>query len=541
MAGDAPDSSTYHVPQAFRGYEEGCGLNGECDVGQFCLSHLLVRAAAVNSDGVATIYQDRSRTWSEHTIRVSRFASALRALGIDEGDRVAILAPNSDLYLEAVYAIMWAGAIVVPLNTRLTPLEIEANLSDSGANLLIADPALWKSTGLSRVMADLSVVSIGAQDEGRLAFETLISEHDEVPPSPPPESGIAAIVYSGGTTGRSKGVAVSHSGIMVNALQSISELAIRPDSRWLHSVPLFHIAGIGHTVAIAAKAATHVIADKFNPANTIALISSWGCTHVALVPTMVAMIMEAYRSKPDAEISSLQYIQYGGAAMPEAVLSSALELWPNVKFVQFYGQTESGPIITSLPPQYHQPGNPKLRSVGLPVSTYLLEIWDAEDRRLPTGQIGEIVGRSPSVMTGYWNRPELTSAAFRHGWLHTGDVGYLDEEGFLHVVDRLKDVIISGGENIYSAEVEQVLYSHPAVDQCAVIGIEDPLWGERVHAIVKWREGMDSDEETLTDHCRQRIAGYKIPRSYTLSRDDLPLSAAGKILKSELRKRYDFR
>lgn len=513
-------------------------MSATCDVRQFSLPHLLVRAAAINSAGTATIYRDRVRTWAEHKSRVARFASALRASGVTEGDRVAILAANSDRYIEAVYAILWAGGIVVPLNTRLTPAEIEANLSDSGSTCLILDRAMQPAVKAVRAIADRNMLLIDNDDDGRQNYETLIAKHEEMEASDPPASGIAAIVYSGGTTGRAKGIAIGHAGITINALQSIDELDIQSDSRWLHSVPLFHIAGIGHSVAIVAKAATHVIASKFDPADTLDLIAKNRCTHIALVPTMIAMIIEAYRSAPDTDMSSLRYIQYGGAAMPEAVLISTLSLWRDVRFVQFFGQTESGPIITALPPQYHQPGNPKLRSVGRPISTYLLEIWDAEDRSLPPGQIGEIVGRSPSAMIGYWNRPELTRAAFRRGWLHTGDMGYIDDDGFLYVVDRLKDIIISGGENIYSSEVEQILYAHPAVEQCAVIGIEDPLWGERVHAVVKWREDMECDAETLTQHCRRHIAGYKVPRSYTMTRESLPLSAAGKILKSELRKLY---
>jgi long-chain acyl-CoA synthetase len=288
------------------------------------------------------------------------------------------------------------------------------------------------------------------------------------------------------------------------------------------------------------QAGTHVFTQKFVPQEILALISAKQITHIALVPTMVNMLCNV----PNAEtydVSSLKKVNFGGSSIAPTVIRRARKLFPNCQFIQGYGQTETSPNVSMLLDKYNTDEGPfagKIESAGQPVFAMDVRIVDAYDNEVPRGEIGEITTRGPHVMAGYWNKPEETAVALRGGWMHTGDVGYMDEDGFIFIVDRLKDMIISGGENVYSTEVEHVIYQHTAVADCAVIGIPDEKWGEAIHAIVVPRAGAELTEAEIIAYCRQHIAGYKCPRSVEIRSEPLPMSGAGKILKKELRTPY---
>jgi acyl-CoA synthetase (AMP-forming)/AMP-acid ligase II len=295
------------------------------------------------------------------------------------------------------------------------------------------------------------------------------------------------------------------------------------------------MAGFTAFVLASVPGCPHIILPGFRPADVLDAIERHRVTGTCLVPTMVALLLDD-PGFADRDLSSLRRIVYGASTMPQATLERALSALPGVGFVQSYGMTELSPIATLLAPQDHTPD--RLRSAGRAAPHTELRVVDpADDNDLPTGQVGEILVRGANVMTGYWNRPEETESALRGGWMHTGDAGYLDPDGYLYVVDRFKDMIITGAENVYSAEVENALMHHPAIASCAVVGLPDPRWGERIHAVVVLAAGAAADEQELRDHVRRLIAGYKVPRSVEF-RDALPMSGAGKILKNQLRGAY---
>jgi long-chain acyl-CoA synthetase len=303
---------------------------------------------------------------------------------------------------------------------------------------------------------------------------------------------------------------------------------------------MFHLANGAATFAIMTAAGGSVVIPAFEPVATMQAMQDHKVTTALLVPTMVNMMVNHPRVG-DFDLSNLEYALYGASPMPEAVVRKAMQVLPQAKFQQAYGQTEAAPVLTLLEPERHVFDGPlagKTKSAGRAVPGVEMAIMDENDTEVPRGTVGEICGRGENVMMGYWNQPELTAQTLRNGWLHTGDGGYMDEDGYVYVVDRVKDMIISGGENVYSAEVENAIYQHAAVAECAVIGIPHEKWGEQVHAIVRCKPDTSVDEAGLIAHCHELIAGYKCPRSVEVVTDPLPLSGAGKILKTELRKPY---
>jgi len=508
------------------------------------LTQALDRASQVNGRQIATRFNDRSRTWLEFRDRVARLATGLRGLGMKTGDRVAMLAQNSDRYLEWFFAVPWAGGVFVPINTRLAPPEVAYWLNDSGSEVLFIDddflPMLKSLDGKLDTVRQVVYVGDGAAPNGLPHFEGLLDGNAPSVDSERRGDDLAGLFYTGGTTGVSKGVMLSHTNLVSNALNIAPAMGFDAKTNWLHAAPMFHLADGCSTFAITMQAGSHCFIAKFEPTAALAAIANYRATHSVFVPTMVNMTV----NHPDVgqyDLSSLQCILYGASPMPEAVIRRALEVIPGVRFVHGYGQTESAPFLTSLGPEYHDLNSPlskKMSSVGHSGPSIEIRVLDENDEEVPAGKVGEICARAPNVMQGYWNKPELTATTLRNGWLHTGDGGYMDEDGFLYIVDRVKDMIISGGENVYSAEVENAVYQHAAVAECAVIGVPDDKWGERVHAIVRCKDGMSVDADALMAHCHELIAGYKCPRSVEFRDEPLPLSGAGKILKTELRKPY---
>jgi long-chain acyl-CoA synthetase len=492
----------------------------------------LRRAVQINGSGTATCDQDRTRTWSEFASRLARFAGALAAAGVTPGDRVAILALNGDSYLEYFYAAPWAGALVVPLNVRLAPPEIVAILNDAGAVALIVD-----RTFAPMVPAILPQLTSVKTVFDPVSLEAAIAAAEPLVPIEPDDGDLYGIFYTGGTTAASKGVMLTHGSIIANAMNVLAEVPLRSDTVYLHAAPMFHLADCACTFGVTLGAGTHTFVPRFEPLQVMQTIAERRVTTSVLVPSMINMIVN-HPSVADHDLSSLRCVLYGGSPIPEALLRRAMTCLPNCGFTQAYGMTELSPIVTMLPAREHATDGPfakRLRSGGRAVHTAELRIVDEHDREVPRGTVGEIVARGPMVMKGYWNQPKLTAEALRNGWMHTGDGGYMDEEGFVFVVDRIKDMIITGGENVYSAEVENAVYQHPAVAMCAVIGAPDDRWGERVHAVVSVKPGQTVTETEIVAHCRTLIAGYKCPRSVDVRTDPLPLSGAGKVLKTVLR------
>ncbi|MDP6565576.1 MAG: long-chain-fatty-acid--CoA ligase [Alphaproteobacteria bacterium] len=508
------------------------------------ISSTIRRAAQVNGNGLATDYLDRQQTWSEFASRIARLAGGLRGIGLAPGDRIAMLALNSDRYLEYFFAVPWAGGVFVPINTRLAPPEILYWLNDSGATTLLIDdnfaPLLPKLQGQMDTVKTIVHVGDGAAPEGMLSFEGLIDGVEEMPPIDKGGHELAGLFYTGGTTGRSKGVMLSHRNLLLNAIQFAGVAGFRADTNYLHAAPMFHLANGAATFCIASMAGTSTIITAFEPIATLEAMQNKRVSLVLLVPTMVNMVV----NHPEAgnyDLSSLQDVLYGASPMPEAVINKAMEVIPNAGFHQAYGQTEAGPVLTMLGPERHVTDGPlagKMKSAGQAIPGVEVCIVDEDDNEMPPDTVGEICGRGENVMLGYWNQTEMSAETLRNGWLHTGDGGRMDEDGFVYVVDRVKDMIISGGENVYSAEVENAIYQHPGVAECAVIGIPHEKWGEQVHAIVRLKEGEAVDEGQIIGHCHEVIANYKCPRSVEFHPEPLPLSGAGKILKTELRKPY---
>lgn len=503
------------------------------------LTEGLKRAALAVPQRTSMIFEGRRRTWAKTQERVARLAQGLCALGLQPGERVALLGLNSDDYAETVYAVLWAGGVIVPFNTRWAPPEHTYALADSAPSLLIVDESF---AAMARDLFDPArTILIGEEAAGDLiSAERLIETCAPLDDRCRSGAAMAGLMYTGGTTGWPKGVMISHAAVAASYRAKIAVTSYEPDGVMLQVAPLFHLAGLGALFCHTELCATHVILPGFDAAVVAAAIVEEQVNSVLLVPTMIDMLSRRLEDHP-ADLSCVRRVLYGASPISETLLRRALQIMPNALFVQGYGQTESCGGTVLLESQYHIAEGPDarlLRAAGRPTPGTELRIADEDLNDLPAGQVGEVLMRGPSLMLGYWNKPELTAQTIVDGWLRTGDAGYLDEQGFLFLVDRVKDMIVSGGENVFSAEVENALAKHPAVLECAVIGVPDARWGEAVHAIVRLKPDAIADEAELKRHCAGLIAGYKQPRSYTFRGDPLPLSAAGKMLKVELRKPF---
>ena len=503
----------------------------------------LRRALQINPNGLAIVCGDRRQTWRQVGERVARLAAGIRSLGAADGDRAAILSLNSDRYLELYLAAGWSGTVIVPLNIRWSPLENEDAVRDCRADILFVDKAFAPvGAALAKALPGLKLVYAddGDTPTGMENYETLIDRSAAMPDTMRDGADLAGIFYTGGTTGRSKGVMLSHSNLMVNALNALGEGLWPGSTTYLHAAPMFHLANGAAMYSVLLSGGSNAIIQGFTPDGVAAAIQRDRVTDVLLVPTMIQMFVD-HPKLGSYDLSSLKGIAYGASPISEALLGRAIKALPNVQFTQAYGMTELAPIATILHWKEHiGDGRAKgrHRAAGRVTLGCEIRIVDADDKVVPYGTVGEIAVRGDNVMMGYWERPEETAKAVIDGWMHTGDGGYMDEDGFVYVVDRVKDMIISGGENVYSAEVENALAQHPAVAQCAVIGIPSERWGEQVHAIVVTKNGASASPDELMEFCKTLIAGYKCPRSVDVTGTALPLSGAGKVLKRELRKPF---
>ncbi|EHP42744.1 AMP-dependent synthetase and ligase [Cupriavidus basilensis OR16] len=508
------------------------------------LTQALHRAVQQHPERIAVRYGERQRSFRQLAERVARLAGGLRKLGMQSGDRVAMLSLNSDRFLEYQMAVPWAGGVLNPCNTRWSAAEILYSLDDSGSTILLVDETFRAlAVQLRRdaaTLRELIYCGDGEVPSGMHGYEALLANAAPVPDAVRRDEDLAGIFYTGGTTGFPKGVMLSHANLCASGLALRAEGLATPGGTYLHAAPMFHLADMGLAMPQWMEGNTHAIIPAFNPELVLDTLERDRVTHMLLVPTMIQMMVDHPAMKKPRDLSALQAIIYGASPISEAVLERAMAALPGVGFVQAYGMTELSPLATINPAWYHTAegrAQGKLRAAGRASYTSEVRIVDGEGCEVPRGTVGEVAVRGPTVMQGYWNKPAENAAAVRDGWMHTGDGGYMDEDGFIFIVDRLKDMIVSGGENVYSAEVENALAQHPAVVASAVIGVPSAEWGEAVHAVVVGRPGTSATAGELIDHCKTLIAGYKCPRSVEF-RDALPLSGAGKILKIELRKPF---
>lgn len=502
----------------------------------------LRRAALIAPDREATVCGPRRQTYTKLYNRVARLANALKQSDVATGDRIGILALNSDRYFEAFFAVPFSGGVLVPLNIRWSVVEILYSLRDSGTTTLLVDDTFVSVAQAIQAEATSVVQFVymgdGATPDGMLNYEALIASAGPAEDAMRGNDDLFAIMYTGGTTGFPKGVMLSHTNFYSSCLSAVGGFQFNAyPVRYLHAAPMFHVADAAMSFANVISAGTHIFIPAFAPDGVVNAIAEHGVTDTLLVPTMISLMLEhdAFRK---ADIRSLKKIVYGASPMPEGTLQKALAQLPEVAFYQAYGQTELAPLGAVLTPEYHVFDGPlagKTRSAGRPSYIMDVKIVGPEGHALPIGEVGEIAMRGPNCMLGYWNKPEQTERALVDGWVMTGDAGYLDQDGFLFLVDRVKDMIVTGGENVFSAEVESALSQHPAVNEAVVIGIPSDHWGEAVHAIVRLMPGQDATEDDIIAFCQQLIAGYKCPRSVEFREDPFPMTGAGKLRKIDLR------
>jgi acyl-CoA synthetase (AMP-forming)/AMP-acid ligase II len=478
------------------------------------------RRARKTPGATAVIHRETSHTYAALHERSTRLAHHLRSLGVRRGDRVAFIGPNHPAYLETLFATGMIGAVFVPLNTRLAARELDHCVADSGAGVLIHSAACT-AVGPGRVPTLRATIPV---DE---AYEGIVG--DGPAPEPIDEEvsldDTCLIMYTSGTTGLAKGAVLTHGNITWNSVNVVVDTDIAHDEVTLVSAPLFHTAALNMTcLPTLLKGGTVVLEESFDPDRTLELIERHGVTVMFGVPAMYQTVAAA-PGFATADLSSVRSLLCGGAPVPESLIHTYLER--GLSFQQGYGMTEASPGVMLLDRDH---ALSKAGTAGVP--------HFFSDVRL--GELGEVEVEGPNVMRGYWGLPEATAQALRDGWFRSGDVATIDADGYIKVVDRIKDMIISGGENIYPAEVEEVFYSHPAVAECAVIGVPDERWGEVGRAVVVPREGVAPDEATakeLLDHLVGRLAKYKIPKSVVFA-EALPRGGAGKVLKARLRETY---
>jgi long-chain acyl-CoA synthetase len=507
----------------------------------------LAHARKVAGNRQAIVCGSTRYTWEEFEQRTDALARGLAGLGVQRGDRVAVLMLNCHCYLELYYACARMGAVIVPLNIRLARPEIVFILNDSGSKVLVVDTTFAPSaTGRDTFPSVSDILYIGDQTtpESMINYEDVISKGSHMQESVDQameDDDLAGLYYTGGTTGRARGVMLSHKNIVSNAMHVVMATGYNERDTYLHAAPMFHLADTGSTFAITMVAARHVFIPLFQPESVLQAIQQEQVTVTLMVPTMLNMVLN-HPNVTAYDLSSIRRLTYGASPMPLELLKKGLARWGQI-FGQGYGLTEAAPLLSGLDTWDHVPdGTPtqvqRLASVGREALGVEVRVVNSEGEDVQPGEIGEIIARGPNIMQGYWHMPEATAAAIVDGWLHTGDLATLDEENYIYIVDRAKDMIISGGENVYSIEIENVFYTHPAVLEVAVIGIPSEQWGESVHAVVVLKLGCQATEHELLEHARLHIAGYKVPRSLEFCSDPLPKSGAGKILKRELREKY---
>jgi len=514
-----------------------------------------IRRRAVKSRNFpAIVFRGRETTYGELAQRVDRLAAALAERGVAPGDRVAYLGGNHPSFIESLFATTLLGAIFVPLNTRLAPSELEYQLDDSGTSMLISTSALEATAAAAAAGRRIRRIVVADGDEPTPANPPFVEDFEAVIDSAPTEfevdghmqyppryvgidremitlSDPALIIYTSGTTGRPKGAVLTHGNLTWNTLATIVDYDVTSSSRWILISPLFHVASLGMgLLPTILKGATVLLQERFVAAEALRAIEELRATHISGVPTTYQMMMEdpAWET---TDISSLQTMTCGGSPVPRRVIDAYAKR--GLAFSGGYGMTEASPGVAMIPPWE---ADRKVGTSGVHMFFTQFRIRDTETGQIVgPGRHGEIEAMGPNIMPYYWNRPDATAEAFTDdGWFRTGDIGFTDEDGFVTIVDRAKDMIISGGENVYSAEVELAIQTIPGVTGVAVVGVPDDRWGEVPHAFVTLAPGHELDVETLIAHLEPKLARYKIPKTLDIV-DELPRTASGKVQKHELR------
>jgi long-chain acyl-CoA synthetase len=483
--------------------------------------HSLGRAVRFYPDRTALTSDGRSLSFRELQSRVEGIAATLISRGFGVGDRLALLLPNGPDYIELMYACSRIGIIAVPLNTRLSTKEIDHVLEDARPRGIVRHSSL-------------------AVPDVQLNWQ-LVIDKDPLPVTSAPElkvfydlDAVLGLIYTSGTTGQPKGVMVTHANILADIHNFNYWMRYTEGGVYLHAAPIFHIADFPSMFAAPAFGASQITIPKFSAQIFCETVARERVTHTVLVPTMINLLTQF----PDAkkyDLSSLQVLAYGGSPMAPELVHRTRELLPKVKLIQVYGLSETG-FLTGLQDQEHT--EDKLMSCGRPCPGVDLQVTDTSGKQAEPGQAGELIVRGANVMRGYWNNAEETAKSFRDGFFRTGDIGQQDIGGYFYIMDRLKDMIVTGGENVYSGEVEAVIYGHPSVREVAVFGVPDPQWGELVMACVVLKPGATLAADDLIAFCRRNIASYKVPRHIEFSETDLPKSSSGKVLKKTLREHF---
>jgi acyl-CoA synthetase (AMP-forming)/AMP-acid ligase II len=483
--------------------------------------HSLGRAARYYPEQVAVSSGETRRTFRELHHRVAGIAAALGKHGFRTGDRLALLLPNEIDYLELVYACAWLGLIAVPVNTRLSIPEIDHLIADASPRGLIRH-------------SSLPVPTVKPSWDLVLDQEPLEIRDDSHPEAIYDPEAILALVYTSGTTGHPKGVVVSHANILANVDHFNYWVPYEEGGTHLHAAPIFHILDFPFMFAAPAFGVRQVTIPKFSPQGLCETVERERVSQSVMVPTMINLLVQ-FSELEKYDLSSLERLAYGGSPVAPELIHRMRKVLPNLKLIQGYGLSEAG-FLTGL--KDHEHTEDRLMSCGRPCPGVDLRVVDESGKELEAGGHGELEVRGANVMRGYWNKPEETKLAFRNGFFRTGDIGYRDANGYFFILDRVKDMIVTGGENVYSGEVEAVIYQHPAVREAAVFGIPDPQWGELVAASVVRKPGMPLSEKELIAHCRRSLANFKVPRRVELLDTELPKSGTGKILKRILRERF---
>ena len=484
-------------------------------------AHSLGRAARYYPEQVALSSGETRRTFRELRDRVAGIAAALGEHGFRAGDRLALLLPNESDYLELVYACAWLGLIAVPVNTRLSIPEIDHLIADASPRGLIRH-------------SSLPVPTAKPSWELVLDQEPLEVQSDSHPEAIYDPEAILALIYTSGTTGHPKGVVVTHTNIMANVDHLNYWVPYQEGGVHLHAAPIFHILDFPLMFAAPAFGVRQVTIPKFDAQTFCETVESERVSQSVLVPTMINLLTQ-FDKLEKYDLASLKTLAYGGSPMAPELIHRIRKVLPNLKLIQGYGLSETG-FLTGL--KDHEHTEDRLTSCGRTCPGIDLRAVDESGKELEAGGHGELAVRGANVMRGYWNNPEETKSAFRDRFFRTGDIGYRDANGYFFILDRLKDMIVTGGENVYSGEVEAVIYQHPSVREAAVFGIPDPRWGELVAACVVRNPGMALSENELIAHCRRSLANYKVPRRIELSDTELPKSGTGKILKRIIRERF---
>ena len=484
-------------------------------------THSIGRALQYYPEKTAFASHGQGRTFRELHARVGRIASALTQHGFKAGDRLALLLPNEAEFIEVIYACAWLGLIVVPLNTRLSPKEIDYVLVDATPHGLIRHSSLPVPTVQLpwQLVLDKEPLEYPGDDHPKIVYDP---------------NAVFALIYTSGTTGLPKGVALTHANIFANLDHVNYWMRYREGGVYLHAAPIFHIADFPFMFASPAFGTCQTTIPKFSPQTFCETVERERVTHTVVVPTMLNILTQFPELKK-YDLTSLERLGYGGSPIAPELIHRIRKIFPNVELIQVYGLSETG-FLTAL--QDHQHTENRLTSCGRTCPGIELLVVDESGKEVEACKPGELVVRGANVMRGYWNNPNETEVAFRNGMFRTGDIGYQDAEGYFYILDRLKDMIVTGGENVYSGEVEAVIYTHPAVRETAVFGIPDEKWGELVMACVVLKPGTALNTEELIAYCRQSLANYKIPRRVEFSETELPKSASGKILKKVLRQLF---